>query len=275
MKIAGKLWILLLLCLVLCAGCGRKDAERQESEKTQTDGQKKQAGGTVQEKADADSRADNETITDAMKKTADLVSFKAVTKGDLILGGKTLNGEFGMESTIQAVQGKDKDNLQMIMETRLSPGNAVSMAYYKDGWYYTDDGKRKNKQEKSQEEVLGIITDITDMVIDASDEIENISSEEDGTDKIYSYELPSYIAEDYIDKLMAEMGAEETILNQVSVEVESLKLVSAVNKEGILTSQEIFAAGKVKKAIVAVPVEAHITVDFQETEEQELTMELW
>lgn len=275
MKIARKLWILLLICLILCPGCVRKDDEKQEGAKSQAEKAEEQAGDAAEDKADEDSRPDNEVITDAVKKTAKLASFKAVTTGNLKLGGKTLKGEFGMESNIQAVQGKDGQDLQMIMETRLNPGNAVSMAYYKDGWYYTDDGKRKSKQEKPQEEVLGIITDIMDMVIDASDEIEDVSVKEDGSDQIYSYGLPSYIAENYIDKLMTEMGAKETFLEHASVEVESLRLVSVVDKEGILSSQEISVVGELKKAIVVVPVEAHISADFQEASEQELKMELW
>lgn len=272
MKITRNLWILLLICLVLCPGCVRKDDEKQESAKSQAE---VQTGDAAEGKAEADSRPDNEVITDAVKKTAKLAAFKADTTGNLKLGGKTLKGEFGIKSNIQAVQGKDGRDLQMIMKTRLNPGNAVSMAYYKDGWYYTDDGKRKSKQEKPREEVLGIITDITDMVIDASGEIEDVSVKEDGSDQIYSYGLPSYIAENYIDKLMTEMGAEETFLEHASVEVESLRLVSVVDKEGILSSQEISVVGELKKAIVVVPVEAHISADFQETREQELKMELW
>ena len=136
--------------------------------------------------------------------------------------------------------------------------------------YYTDDGKRKDKQKKLPEEVLGIITDITNMVIDASDKIENISVKENGADKIYSYELPSYVAEDYIAKLMTEMGAEDTLLEDASADVENLKLTSTVNAKGILVRQEISIAGNLKKAIVSVPVKAQITAEFAETDKKEI-----
>lgn len=274
MRIA-KILLLPLICLMVCSGCGHNEADTQEKVKSQTEGTKEAAEDTAQGKGDMDSRTDNEIIAEAMEKTATLASFKAFTKGSLKLGGKTINGEFGMEAKIQAVQGEDRQDLQMAMETRLSPGDAVSTAYYKDGWYYTDDGKKKDKQQKPQDEVFGIIMDITDMVIDASGDIENIRVEEDGADKVYSYELPSFIAEDYIAKLLAQTGAEDMLPGHASVEVESLSLVSTVNKQGFVSRQKITASGKFKKAIVVVPVKAQMTADFEETDVQELKMELW
>lgn len=265
-----KMLILSLVCLTLCFGCGKKEDEKPEAAKTQEDKVKKESGAEADNVTAADSRTDNEIIAEAMEKTSKLASFKAITEGSLKLGGKTISGEFGMTSQIHVVQGEDRQNLQMTMETEITPGNIASKAYYKDGWYYVDDGNNKDKQEKSPEEVLGIITDITDMVVGASDKIENVSVKEDGTDKIYSYGLPSYIVEDYIAKMMTEMGAEDTILKNASTEVEDLKLVSKVNAEGILVRQEIMAAGTLKKAIVSVPVEAQLTADFEETDEKEL-----
>lgn len=273
-----KVLMVSLLCLALCFGCGKKEDKAPENAGTSSE-ELKETNNTEANPADSemeeDIRPDNEIIAEAMEKTSKLASFKAVVEGNLKLGGKTINGEFGMESQIQVVQGEDRKNLQMTMETRINPGTTVSKAYYKDGCYYMDDGQNREKLSKSPEEVLGIITDITDMVTKASDKLENISVKEDGADKIYSYELPSYIAEDYIAKLMTEMGAEDTILDNASAEVESLKLVSTVSAEGILTRQEVLAAGKIKRAIVSVPVEAQITAEFAETDEKELKMELW
>lgn len=270
-----KMMALSLVCLTLCIGCGKKEVEKPKAAEAQAGEVKKESENETDSETGKDSRTDNEIIADAMEKTSKLASFKAVTEGSLRLGGKTISGEFGMTSKIHVAQGEDRQNLQMTMETEITPGNIVSKAYYKDGWYYVDDGKNKDKQEKSPQEVLGIITDITDMVIKASDKIENISVQEEGTDKIYSYELPSYIAEDYIARLMTEMGAQDTILEDASTEVESLKLVSTVNADGILARQEILAAGTLKKSIVSVPVEAQMTADFEETDEKELHMELW
>lgn len=267
--------LMLLICAALCAGCGQGEKEKQEKEDAQAGTQKEEQNDAVKSGTDEEPLTDNEIIAEAMEKTSKLASFHAATKGSLKLGGKTINGEFGMTSDIRVVQGADRENLQMAMETKISPGNAVSTAYYKDGWYYSDDGKRKDKQEKPPEEVLGTVTDITDMVIGASDEIENVSAEESGTDRVYSYELPPYIAEDYIAKLMTEMGAEDTLLDHASVEVESLKLVSTVDENGILTRQKISAVGKLKKAIVSVPVKAKLTAEFAETDEAELEMKLW
>ena len=269
-----KIWLLSLLCLSLCFGCGQKEDKDQEALKAQTKKAEEETENDTESGADTDPHTDNEIIAEAMETTAKLASFKTDTEGSLRLGGKTINGEFGMESQIQVVQGDGQD-LQMTMETRISPGNAVTRAYYKDGWYYLNDGKKKDKQEKAPKEVLGIVTDITDMVIEASDQIANISVKEEGADRIYSYELPSYIAEDYIARLMTELGAEDTVLDHASTEVESLSLVSTVNEDGILSRQEIFAAGKLKKAIVSVPVEAQIAADVKETDEKELEMELW
>ena len=48
-----------------------------------------------------------------------------------------------------------------------------------------------------------------------------------------------------------------------------------MNEEGVLTRQEISAAGELKKAILVVPVEAKITAEFTETDDKELKMELW
>lgn len=270
-----KILILSFLCLILCFGCGKKGDDDPEALKTQPEETKKETEGSSDIEDKKDTRTDNEIIADAMEKTSKLSSFKAVTEGSLKLGGKTIKGEFGMNSEVHVVQGEDRQNLQMTMETKLSPGDAVSKAYYKDGWYYADNGNDREKQEKSPDEVLGMVTDITDMVIDASGSLENISVKEDETDKIYSYELPSYIAEDYIEKLMLEMGAEDTILENASTEVESLRLVSIVNTDGILTHQEMSVTGSLKKAIVKVPVEAEIRADFAQTDEKELKMDLW
>lgn len=263
-----KMLMLSLICLTLCFGCGKKEEEKPA--KAQEEEVEEETKDAADGAAEPDSRTDNEIIAEAMEKTSKLASFETVTKGSLKLGGKTINGEFFMNSRIQVVQGEDRQNLEMSMETEINPGKVVSKAYYKDGWYYTDDGKSKDKQKKSPEEVLGIITDITDMVIDASDKIENISVEENGADKIYSYELPSYAAEDYIAKLMTEMGAEDTLLEDASADVENLKLTSTVNAEGLLVRQEISIAGNLKKAIVSVPVEAQITAEFTETDEKEI-----
>lgn len=273
MKFYIKMLILSSICLTLCFGCGKKEDEKQDAAKTQTEEAKKESENEAGGVTGMDSRTDNEIIADAMEKTSKLASFKTITEGSLSLGGKTINGEFGMTSEIHVVQGEDRQNLQMTMETVVNPGNTVSKTYYKDGWYYVNDGKNQDKQEKSPEEVLGIITDITDMVVKASDKIENISVTDDGTDKVYSYELPSYIAEEYIAGLMTEMGAEDTILEGASTQVESLELVSTVNAEGLLVRQEISAAGNLKKAIVSVPVEAQMTAEFTETDEKELHME--
>lgn len=270
-----KILSLSLVCLTLCFGCGKKEVEKPKAAETQAGEVKEEPENETDNETRKDSRTDNEIIADAMEKTSKLASFKAATEGSLRLGGKTISGEFGMTSRIHVVQGEDRQDLQMTMETEITPGNIASKAYYEDGWYYVDDGKNKDKQKKSPQEVLGIITDITNMVIIASGKIENISVQEEGTDRIYSYGLPSYIAEDYIARLMTEMGAEDTIFENASTEVESLRLVSRVNADGLLTRQEIVAAGTMKKAIVSVPVEAQITADFEETDEKELHMELW
>lgn len=270
-----RVLLAVLLCLVLCFGCGKKEDKKQGAEGLQSEEAEKGIEAAADDQAETDPRTANEIIANAMEKTSKLAAFKTSTKGSLILGGKTIKGEFGMESQIHVVQGEDRQNLQMTMETKISPVNLLTRAYYKDGWYYTDDGKNKEKQEKSPEEVLGIVTDITDMVIDTSGQIENISVKEDGEDKIYSYELPSYIAEDYIAEMLKKMGAEDTVLEDASVEVESLKLASTVNGDGILIRQEISAAGKLKKAIVSVPVEAELEAGFAETDEKELEMDLW
>lgn len=263
-----KVLMLSLICLTLCFGCGKK--EDKKPAKAQEEEVKEEAKDAADGAAEPDSRTDNEIIAEAMEKTSKLASFETVIEGSLKLGGKTINGEFFMTSRIQAVQGEDRQNLEMSMETEINPGKAVTKAYYKDGWYYTDDGKSKDKQKKSPEEVLGIITDITDMVMDASDKIENISVKESGADKIYSYELPSYAAEDYIAKLMTETGAKDTLLEDASADVENLALTSTVNAEGLLVRQEISIAGNLKKSIVSVPVKAQITAEFAETEEKEI-----
>ncbi len=263
-----KMLVLSLICLTLCFGCGKKGDEK--SAKAQEEEVEEEAKDAADGAAEPDSRTHNAIIAEAMEKTSKLASFETVTEGSLKLGGKTIKGEFFMTSRIQVVQGEDRQNLEMSMETEINPGKVVSKAYYKDGWYYTDDGKRKDKQKKLPEEVLGIITDITNMVIDASDKIENISVKENGADKIYSYELPSYVAEDYIAKLMTEMGAEDTLLEDASADVENLKLTSTVNAKGILVRQEISIAGNLKKAIVSVPVKAQITAEFAETDKKEI-----
>lgn len=268
-----KILLLSLLCLMLCFGCGKKKEADQEAAPSAPEEVKKEAEDGADDQTETDPRTDNEIIADAMEKTSKLPAFKTSTKGSLTLGGKTIKGEFGMESLIHVVQGEDRQNLQMTMETRITPGDTVTRAYYKDGWYYVDDGKTQEKQEKSPEEVLGIVTDITDMIVSASGQIEDISVKKDGTDKIYSYGLPSYIAEEYISDLMPKMGVEDTVLEDSSVDVESLGFVSTVSGEGILTRQEVSIAGKLKKAIVSVPVKAVITAEFAETDEKELQTE--
>lgn len=268
-----KILLLSLCCLMLCSGCGKKEQEKESKAKVQEDASKKEPEDKAGDEAKPDSRTDNEIIADAMEKTAKLPSFQVSSEGSLKLGGKTISGEFGMSSEIHVVQGDDGQDLKMTMETRINPGNTVSKAYYKDGWYYADDGKNRIKEEKSPKEVLGIVTVITDMIRDASDQIENIRIEEDGADKIYSYELPAYLAEDYIVRLIGEMGTQDKILENASAQVENVTFVSRINAEGVLVRQEISADGTLKKAIVSVPAKAGITAEFTETDETELQIE--
>lgn len=268
-----KILALTFLCAALCCGCKEKKDEKQGNVNIPSE----KMGQETEDKAPKrhDSRPPNEIIAEAMEKTSKLNSFQAVTEGSLKLGGKTINGEFGLKSKIHVVQGGDRQKLQMTMETRINPGDIISKAYYKDGWYYVDDGKEKHKQEKGPKEVLGIVTDITDMVIDASDKIENVRVEEDGTDRIYTYGLPSYAAEDYVTKLLKETGADASLFEDVAKEFESIQFVSRINEEGILTRQEAIVSGELKKAIIVIPVDAKIAAEFTETDDKELKMELW
>ncbi len=268
-----KVLMISLFCLVLCFGCGKKEEDGHKAVKSQSDEAEKEIQNEQDSQIETDTRTGNEIIVEAMEKTLKMPSFKADTEGSLKLGGKTINGEFGMDSRIHVVQGEDGQNLQMTVETELNPGNAVSKAYYKDGWYYMGDGKNQQKLKKSPEEVLSVITDITDMVTETSDKIENLRIKEDGTNKIYTYELPSFIAEDYIVRLMAQMGTEDTIFENTSVQIDSLEFVSEVDKEGVLARQEIKVLGTLEKSIVSVPAEARITAEFTQTDEKDLQME--
>ncbi|MDD2959333.1 MAG: hypothetical protein PHR92_12560 [Lachnospiraceae bacterium] len=282
-------WILLGLCTVCAAGDfsghGAKEAvgmiiveAKAESTEAADAGEKSEENTSASNAAEV-TKGDADVIISAIQRSSRLPSFQIDTTVNANLNGKVIRAEYNLQSDIHVVQDAAGEKLQMTMVNTSGTGeedSEVSEAYYKDGWYYSRDSKGNlKKTEKSSEEVMEMVTSITDMVTNASGQVEILKKETDGENTKYTYRIPNYLAEEYLDTMSESQIAEDTALENVTASVESLQLVSTIAPEGLLVRQELELSGAVKKLLFKVPVDVTATAEFQPMQETELEIPLW
>ena len=130
------------------------------------------------------------------------------------------------------------------------------------GLYCSDNGKEKTKTERSPEEVLSMVTFISDIMQDASSQLENMKITTDDSDTIYSFTLPGETASYYFSRIIEQASMNTEELKHVTGSVDSLKMKCRLNKKGILTEQSASASGTVSKSIFTIPVTLTETTSF-------------
>lgn len=269
-KRVALIFVVCIFCVSLMGGCGRKQTQEKK------DGEASSVSLRDEEPENGKNvSTEVREVTAAIENASNLPSFELDTKARLKLNGTSINDEYNMKSEIHIVQGENRENMQMTMVSSSDIDDIVSKAFYKDGWYYTDDKNGKNKEEKTADEVLKMVSDVTALVTDASEQIDDMQVEEENGSKVYTYHIPAYLAEDYLRKLSKSAAAEDTALENAKSEVEEVWLVSEVDGDGVLTGQELHISGVIRKAIFKVPAKADITAQFSRTEDTKLDMETW
>lgn len=206
----------------------------------------------------------------AIQKTAALEAFRLDTKAEINLNGKLIAGRYIIDSNIEILNEEKEDNLLMKMETNSDMNGEISnaAAYYEDGWYYTEDEEGIKKEEKSPEDVLEGVTDITAMVIDAAEKIQDMKVTEEGNKRVYTYTIPAYEAEKYFALVIDTLAQDNPDIAGATAEVETIKLVSKVNKKGMLVQQNLALGGSVMQTIFKIPAEIQITAAFEEIDKE-------
>ena len=133
---------------------------------------------------------------------------------------------------------------------------------YRNGLYCSDNGKEKTKTERSPEEVLSMVTFISDIMQDASSQLENMKITTDDSDAIYSFTLPGETASYYFSRIIEQASMNTEELKHVTGSVDSLKMKCRLNKKGVLTEQSASASGTVSKSIFTIPVTLTETTSF-------------
>ena len=255
---------------LMFSGCKKQEGAKVEAEMPKSEVETEEV---VEEDNGLSEEA--QAIVDAIQNTLDLPAFEM--KSDILmnLNGKKVNMTGELHSETEIVQGKKPEDLQMLMETTSNLGKGTAFAYYKDGIYYTDDENGKNKVEKSPEEALQTVTDITAMVTEAAGEITDVTVTQDGDNAVYSYNVPAYIAESYLEEVIESKMAEGTPISGAKVNVDSLQMVSTVDASGCLAKQEIVMQGEVKKSIIKVPADANVTATFKKSKNTSVAVPAW
>lgn len=243
-------------------GCRKKEIAKPEAAEEET---------TQDTKEDEKKKApdDVEKIISAMQKTMALPSFDSHTEALINLKGTFIKGEYSARSDIEIVQGSDAGDFQMTMVSTSDFDSTPAKAYYKDGWYYTDDKNGKQKIEKTADDVMENINTATELVTSAAENIDQIQVSVEGENQVYTYHIPEYLAEEYLERL-AQSAADSTQLQGAAADVEQLEMISTVNPKGLLVKQEMVLSGSVKKSIIKVPVNVSVTATFKECAKRQL-----
>ena len=158
----------------------------------------------------------------------------------------------------------DRDNLKLDMTTKTTSRGKTekTRSTYHNGLYCSDNGKEKTKNERSPEEVLSMVTFISDIMHDASSQLENMKITSDDSDTIYSFTLPGETASYYFSRIIEQASMNTEELKHVTGSVDSLKMKCRLNKKGVLTEQSASASGTVSKSIFTIPVTLTETTSF-------------
>lgn len=234
-----------------------------------------EAAENVSEAEDSENNCieEMEAVVAAIEGASNQPSFRIDTDASLSLNGKSIKGDYHLKSEVHIAQEKEHENMQMSMKSSSDMDDVVTCAYYKDGWYYVDGADGKEKEEKTPEEVMEMISGVTDLVKESAEKIKTVDVTRDGSDTIYCYNLPSYLAEDYLENLLGLVEVDD--LSGAKIRVDQAALKTRVDENGLLKTQTIQISGSVHKAIFTIPAEAEITADFQIPDEEAPEIETW
>lgn len=191
-------------------------------------------------------------------------SFRAITDASINLKGKLIKGKRHMSADALVTGANDHDHLTLDMTTKTTTRGKTEKCHstYKDGWYVTDNGKEKTRTERSPEEVLSMVTFISDIMQDASSQLENMKVTRKGSDTLYEFTLSGETASYYFCQIIEQASMSTDELKNVTGTVDCLKMTCRLNKKGMLKEQSASVTGKVSKSIFTIPVTLTETTSF-------------
>ena len=193
-------------------------------------------------------------------------SFRAKTDASVNLKGKLIKGKRHMNADALVTGANDHDHLTLDMTTKTTTKGKTEKSHstYKDGWYVTDTGKEQTRTERSPEEVLSMVTFISDIMQDASSQLEDMKVTRKGSDTLYEFTLSGETASYYFCQIIEQASMSTDELKNVTGTVDSLKMTCRLNKKGMLKEQSASVSGKVSKSIFTIPVTLTETTSFSE-----------
>lgn len=200
----------------------------------------------------------------AFQKLIEQNGFHTNTDATLHLKGHLIKGTRKIHSDIDILHATESDKMQMDMNTATISGkkNETTHSAYYQGWYCTDSKKKHIRTERSEESVLSLVTFISDILSDATDQIEHLTIKKEGDDTIYQFSLPHDIATDYFCQMVEQASLDTKELRNVSGEVKKLLMTCRLNKKGILIEQTASISGKVSRSIFSIPISLQETSTF-------------
>lgn len=191
-------------------------------------------------------------------------SFRAITDASINLKGKLIKGKRHMSADALVTGANDHDHLTLDMTTKTTTRGKTEKSHstYKDGWYVTDNGKEKTRTERSPEEVLSMVTFISDIMQDASSQLQNMRVTRKGNDTLYEFTLSGETASYYFCQIIEQASMSTDELKNVTGTVDSLKMTCRLNKKGMLKEQSASVTGKVSKSVFTIPVTLTETTSF-------------
>ena len=252
---------MLVAVLMICGlACGRK----QEAE-TSTEAVTTEAAAEPETEAPAPMAPVLEAVDLTMAERA----FAMKTVSEIHVEGNIASGDYQIDSDVSVLQGDDPEDLQMTAVSSSDMDDIVTKVWYKDGIYHTDNGEEATEEEKNPEEVLELVENITIMVKEAAGVIDEVETRtlDDGSTQ-YSYEVPDYIVEDYMEEASAQLDIEE--MKSADLEVDTASFTTVVGKDGTVTSQKLEMEGKAHVAILAIPIRLEVTAEFSPLAVEEL-----
>ncbi len=191
-------------------------------------------------------------------------SFRAITDASINLKGKLIKGKRHMSADALVTGANDHDHLTLDMTTKTTTRGKTEKCHstYKDGWYVTDNGKEKTRTERSPEDVLSMVTFISDIMQDASSQLENMKVTRKGSDTLYEFTLSGETASYYFCQIIEQASMSTDELKNVTGTVDCLKMTCRLNKKGMLKEQSASVTGKVSKSIFTIPVTLTETTSF-------------
>ena len=183
-------------------------------------------------------------------------SFRAKTDASIKLKGKLIKGKRHMSADALVTGANDHDHLTLDMTTKTTTKGKTEKSHstYKNGWYVTDNEKERTRTERSPEEVLSMVTFISDIMQDASSQLENMKVTRKGSDTLYEFTLSGETASYYFCQIIEQASMSTDELKNVTGTVDSLKMTCRLNKKGLLKEQSASVTGKVSKSIFTIPV---------------------